>query len=144
MTENKKPVMNKELLEKVAQKILDEPRRLRMGRWLEKLDDLYKNDREYPPCGTVGCIAGWAVQIHMEENKSPLDVEDYQNYPDFENEGQKILGLTYQQRRGLFFQENWPFEFRYNWENIQNFDDRYVERAKLAAARIRHMIETGE
>jgi hypothetical protein len=47
--------------------ILEEPRRIRMGIWLESIMDPVRFSRiekqETPSCGTVGCIGGWTEAL---------------------------------------------------------------------------------
>ena len=53
--------INVELLEKVKAKIREEPRRMDMADWGRVIDPRrIEGDDNLPPCGTVGCIAGWA------------------------------------------------------------------------------------
>jgi len=61
-----KTKLNVTLLRKVMKHILEEPRRLRQSEWLAKKGDAYYKHvprKERPPCGTVACIAGWAVEL---------------------------------------------------------------------------------
>ncbi len=53
--------MNVELLDQIKQAILEEPRRIRMYDWVTRISDVPEDKR--PPCGTVACIAGWAVAL---------------------------------------------------------------------------------
>ena len=53
--------MNTRLLRKVQKHILEEPRRLNMDIILD--DRVSARDPKNPPCGTVGCIAGWAIVL---------------------------------------------------------------------------------
>jgi hypothetical protein len=48
-----------ELLGDVAEAILREPKRFDFGNWLEHIPAEHGG----PACGTVGCIAGWAVVL---------------------------------------------------------------------------------
>jgi hypothetical protein len=54
--------MNVKLLRKIQKHILEEPRRLDMDVVLVKDIDP-ASWRDAPPCGTVGCIAGWACAL---------------------------------------------------------------------------------
>lgn len=63
------------LLRKVAEHILEEPRRLNMNYWRRPLGSsegkIYQARMENgewrelpsPPCGTIGCIKGWADEL---------------------------------------------------------------------------------
>jgi len=115
--------MNVELLEKVKQHILEEPKRLRMG------TILHTNAKERgwdntPVCNTVGCIAGWtcvlggspAVRAHSSIARDLLDV-------------------THEQGERLFF--SYPDGFEHIFD-----DDGSEETAKLVAKRIDLFIKT--
>jgi hypothetical protein len=49
------------LLSEIAKLALAEPKRLRMGMWLDR--KAARTFADAPACGTVGCIAGWAVML---------------------------------------------------------------------------------
>lgn len=87
--------INKELLERVKQHILEEPRRLNMDFLLLPVSCLSHWDADaLPPCGTVGCIAGWATFLtHGAEKAHEMDPWV---------EGMKILGLDDLQASRLF------------------------------------------
>lgn len=57
----------RDLLLAVREAIIEEPRRLNMRLWrATKVVDastLHEYHAEAPPCGTVGCIAGWAFTL---------------------------------------------------------------------------------
>lgn len=98
--------MNIERLRAVKQKILDEPESFDMSDW---------------ECGTTRCIGGWACLLF------PKEVDRY-----FSESASRILGLDHLQREKLFYQDEWPPEFR----------DPKIDPAKIAAARIEHFIST--
>jgi hypothetical protein len=102
--------MNVELLLKVKQAILDEPARLNMDNFLKSSD--YYHDQE-PACGTVGCIAGWAVIIDaLGRDLSPQSIKKarlsiYEG--DVEKKACKLLGLEYTGLHPLFYPWGaWP------------------------------------
>lgn len=81
-----------------------------------------------PPCGTAACIAGWANLLTggMEEG-------DHFRAAD-------VLGLDREMAWNVFGADSWPDHF---WTQFRKA--RYPKvRAKIAAARIEHLIETGE
>jgi len=83
--------MNVELLLKVKQHILAEPRRLDMGEWLlqgEPGEILCGST--FPECGTIGCISGWA-EILSGQGMS----------------GEVVLELTPAQECELFYTTQW-------------------------------------
>lgn len=70
----KKTSLNMELFKKIKKHILARPSRLRMDTWVRRgnpKDTIYNHMPGYgepenfklPDCGTVGCIAGWAVLL---------------------------------------------------------------------------------
>lgn len=81
-----------ELLQKVKAHILEEPRRLNMDNWgitrtryndtfgRDKVKDTYAEScpvYEFPPCNTVGCIAGWTAMLSgIEPDNATLIVDN--------------------------------------------------------------------
>ncbi len=144
--------MNKELLERVAQHIEAEPRRLQMSSWVEASPK--------SPCGTTACIAGWAVLLTAPDFDAALDVARTPTLDDegaddswahearvlrtvgrededFDQAGRELLGIDRQQADRLFYMIGWPAEF------VSGYDGRNAaEAARIAAARIRHFIAT--
>jgi hypothetical protein len=96
--------MNKELLMKVAKHVLAEPNRLDMnhllikdlipgGHYMYADDD--DSDHDVPPCGIVGCIAGWSVVISSGDDVIKRSIEYW-------GAGTKALELTPVQADRLF------------------------------------------
>lgn len=98
--------MNVEMLLKIKAHILEEPKRVNMDVFRIRKNDmecatqpndlLEKHVDSWPACGTVGCIAAWALMLDgMEEwwRCSPADW------------AARLLDLT---NRRLFFVEHWP------------------------------------
>lgn len=60
-----KPKTAYELLQRVCEHILEEPRRYNQERWLMRGKRYIKDfGLSAPACGTVGCRAGWIVLLH--------------------------------------------------------------------------------
>lgn len=129
--------MNVKLLRKVKKHILEEPRRFAMGTWLKKYtpgtlidepDSEAFVTRRVPACGTVGCIAGWTVDLTGGKS----------NRAAFESTARRRLEISPTKSTRLFYTYAWP----------QKFLDRYLNantkqtRAKIAAERIEHFIST--
>lgn len=102
--------MNKELLLRVKAHILEEPRRLNMSNWMDRVEigaeiaHIYESGSvhimrqdEVPPCGTVGCIAGWAAVL----DGVPMD--DIGGWA-----GREALGLNEFEGGELFYPGYWP------------------------------------
>jgi hypothetical protein len=116
--------MNTELLLKVKEEILAEPRKLHMDTWLWDARDFLEVDGEgvpeerMPPCKTVGCIAGWAVAV--SDPRPPSEVAEDARFSfgfDAAKRAQSLLGLK---SRKLFHHDEeaaagsggyWPEEF---------------------------------
>lgn len=81
----------------------------------------------FPKCGTVGCIAGWACLL--SGNNGFIDAFD---------PAATLLNLDNPGR--LFYEDNWPEPFATQYAKAK----RPSQRAKTAAARIEHLITTGE
>ena len=131
--------MNKELLLKVKEAILREPENFRMDRWLHKRQP---ND---PTCNTTACIGGWAVVLH--ENSTPVAEYYKRAEVDFvfgekvEPLATEFLGLDYEQKERLFYDENWPWEFESRFRDAER-DKNKTLMAQIAAERIDHFIAT--
>lgn len=136
-TKQPKSKLNVKLLRKIQKHILEEPRRFFMAwftalgkpgtKFASKWSDLAAT---VPPCGTAHCIAGWAN--HFTDHEDASDVVH----------AAKVLRLS---ESGvywwnLFEAGDWPEPFRWHYENAKT----PKARAKIAAARIDHLIEHGE
>lgn len=130
----------------VKQHILDEPNRLCMMNWIEEghspfdyLDGLHRDTGDVPlnpPCGTVGCIAGWICILNNRKEKAGPCVAieilmenryDAEIYTAFHN---------------LFHTSRWDTDLRkrFTTDNLRQRAsaaaeqiDRFVERHKIAA-----------
>ncbi len=135
--------MNVELLEKVRKHILEEPKRINMKNWIinpfilrDKFQEL-KYQNKLPACDTVGCIAGWALQVSSKKKLTSFDKGD----------AQVKLNLTYEQANRLFLLENmatdknyWPAYFENKLKNLNPGTRAY---ARVVSQRIKHFIATG-
>lgn len=123
--------MNVELLQKIKQAILEEPRRIDMTSWA-----LHPLSVENPPaCNTVACIAGWAVALTNNlRGKALSGFEDGIEYT-----AEKYLDLPYPFSRRLFYMSRWPRTFQ---ERLIYLSPRTPEYARVVADRIDHFIAT--
>jgi hypothetical protein len=127
--------INVELLEKVKAHILEEPRRFNMSLFVfnqGEIEDLPKNER--PPCGTMACIAGWAVML--ADGPPAIINDDY--YLTVEDRAVEVLGLNEEQVGALFYDPAWPEKYADAYENART----PRQRARVAARRIDHFIKT--
>lgn len=118
--------MNVELLERVKQHILEEPKRLRMG-FVHATGDWVADLTNPPSCGTVGCIAGWTCVL----GNAPM--RNGQRY--HSSQARDLLNITEEQGDRLFF--NAPEGYTDVWK-----DDGSEATAKLCAERIDLFIAT--
>jgi aspartyl/asparaginyl-tRNA synthetase len=102
--------MNTELLQKIKQKIIENPSHLDMNTW---------------SCGTTACIAGWAGKLSnikfpdvLEPLSSSKFIAQYSCEP--MEMGIRLLDLTYAQAYRLFFVNNWPIELREAYDNAKS------------------------
>lgn len=105
--------MNIELLRKVQAHIKEEPKRLNMDMWLITRDSAHSAgyQLDFPPCGTVGCIKGWANFL-SGRHRHDLII------------GKDDLGLNYEQSKRLFFVEHWPEVFKKLYRLANTPEDR--------------------
>jgi hypothetical protein len=138
------PRLNKRLLNKVIAHILEEPRRLEMNQVLCPARDLIREQENRPPCGTVGCIAGWTYVLSRK--KPRLNI-----YPGTVwRIAQKELGLSTLEAERLFaeprhagngyYEAFWPIKLarRYLAAKTQR------KRAEITVERIRLFAETNK
>lgn len=121
------------LLRKIQRHILAEPRRLYMN-WFVKTGapgEVFRsdvgNDQIMPDCGTAACIAGWANILTHGNDPSDYDRAVMQ------------LGMS-EYKPEIFDAPRWPEPFHFEYEVSETPE----KRAKIAAARIEHLITTGE
>lgn len=125
--------MKVRLLRKVAKEIEREPRKLDMRKLAETVEPAAS--RDYPPCGTVGCIAGWACLL----SDITVDHADW-------DLGKELLGLNNAQAARLFTAPEAGYNGNLCWPH--SFAVRYVKaktprgRMLAAVARIEHFIRT--
>lgn len=128
----RKPKLNVRLLRRVKRHILAEPKRLLMAAYVmrgtpRKKFDGDNGQQSFPQCGTVGCIAGWACLLSGNgEEQNAFDP------------AAALLNLTDPSK--LFFEGSWPLPFADQYQLAKT----PAKRAKIAAARIEHLITTGE
>ena len=124
--------MNIELLRKVQAHIMEEPARLLMSRWSQRVTGkthvggLWEGFKELPvpSCGTVCCIAGWTCVISQRKPSEEKAIE--------------LLELDMDQGDRLFLVGQWPEAFA-----IAYFDaDTPEQRAQVACGRIDRFIKT--
>lgn len=114
--------MNVRLLRKVKDHILAEPRRLDMSVLMS-----FPSGESAPPCGTVGCIAGWANYLEGGSRGGILTATKLLE-----------LGRGYARRDRLFFIVFWPGNFSTRYINAKDAKTR----AEVTAERIEHFIKT--
>lgn len=117
---------NVHLLRIAQEKIREEPRRLDMGAWLQDPSETDVRDNP-PPCGAVGCIAGWVWVANggtMENFPFSLEVRD-------------LLGLDLPQENRLFFTDEWPEDLE---EAYNEAKPGSIERAEITCERIDRFI----
>ena len=85
--------MNITLFRKIRKHILEEPKRINLNHWVDPYS-------EVAPCGTEGCIAGWACVLGIPQ-ASPIEIcED--PLINFSSMARALLGISPGQEVGLF------------------------------------------
>jgi hypothetical protein len=126
--------MNVELLQRVKQHILEEPRRLDMDDWAHTSNEA--------PCGTQACIAGWACVL---TGKATLNPRGYYTFGDPLSDsyvspsrvGGQALGLTPDEADRLFYaygaeeeeDYGWPNEYRLRYERATDAKEKAIATA---------------
>lgn len=135
--------MNVELLRQIVAHIQQVPGRLVMRVYLLRkskdvpyennvrlMDDLGES-LEFPPCGTVGCIAGWAIALSNLHGLNP----DY-----IEMNACRLLRLPSREGSKLFHLINWPDVFYHRYVKALTAE----ARAEVLKDRVEHFIATRE
>lgn len=131
-----KSKLNVKLLRRIQEHITKEPKRLFMAWYITKGEPgaLFAGDEDkpaqLPPCGTAACIAGWAILL------SDKELEAERN--GFSSTAGPLLGI--EDTGSVFLADEWPHPFR---ERYRKAVTRKA-RAKIAVARIEHLITKGE
>ena len=137
--------MNIEMLNRVKQTILDEPRKVNMHVFLERYTiNMMKEESAYiPPCGTHACIAGWACILDAMDKRG-ITIEEINwdtirnNYMNVHGKARKILAISWEEQNKLFYLKDWPPEFAKRYDDSETAQ----ERAEATAQRIEHFIAT--
>jgi hypothetical protein len=107
------------ILREVIKLVEEEPRKLDMNRWAVQIPEYKRNDTA-PVCGTIGCIAGWTVMLHITEQQKmealkesetrsfQVALEDIVNAYSIEEAARDILNIDSYASDQLFYVENWP------------------------------------
>lgn len=131
-----KTKINVKLLRKVQRTIVAEPLRVDMTIWAAPSE--YSN--QSPPCGAVGCIAGWAM-LHV--SKRSLNIEAryiWELDPEAnQDKAAELLSLSYDQARRLFISDHWPTKFKNRLAFAKEGTPKY---ARVVSDRIDHFIKT--
>lgn len=152
--------LNIPLIRRIQRHILAEPRRFDMYRWAAP--------SKTAPCGTSGCIAGWALMlrpraplgkklpdllkfmagpgVYVPATDKELDAcswaVDDQIYRAIRDRAAKRLGLDNETlARQVFFAESWPEPFNGLYSSV---DSDPTTRAAIAVARLEYLIATGQ
>lgn len=131
--------MNKNLLLKVKEKILQEPKQFLMRTWYSSVlsenpetlvlqNGVIKRKVKIPNCGTAACIAGWAACILNKKKPSEASLVILPSEEDF--------GISISSYYKLTRFQAWPLKFQ------KHRKEGTVPFAKQAAARIDHFIAT--
>lgn len=132
--------MNVRMLRKLEKWIMAEPRRFDMRNWSGNQRIINKNK---PPCGTVGCLAGMACHMqgmNLTPGMSEVSKDEY-----IPGVATKILDLTAGQAERLFYIAGmhysdiaWPASFAAAYKKAKT----PTAKVKVAVARIEHFIKT--
>lgn len=132
------------LLRRIQKHILEEPRRFFMngfGFTAKNEPDWFRlrfadASMEMPPCKTAACIAGTAnLLTGCRRFGAHIRAARLIGVPTFEESRKNGVN-----NHPLFETNGWPYKFRYAYRDANTSE----KRAKVAAARIEHLIKTGE
>lgn len=127
-----KKKMNVKLLRRIQRHVIEVPKRLDMECFLDRTTDSYVVHKKMPECGTVGCIAGWAVALSTKELVP---------YVNIASTAAKFLSIREEEAEKLFYPHQWPEEFE---DRLREAKPQTLKHAQLTVERIDHFIKTGE
>lgn len=127
--------MNIKALKQVQRDMEHRPTQVNMGSYFSRT--VPRGHDKPGGCGTTGCIAGFAIWRKLKA-KNLQQASKIEIKLDDRTEGEKALGLTHTQSHNLFYQENWPLEFRERMVMART-PKQYTE---AVIDRITHFIET--
>lgn len=152
-----RPVVNRDLLLKVKEKILAEPAQFEMEALFKDQSrfrlEIYSADlpREVPNCGTAACIAGWAIAVHLGENPNSAE----KNWIRTKISLAELLGISHectcgfeeedccrswhgesQRFRALCYVFGWPEEKQAAWHAAQDLEGRAQIAAEVIDLRL--------
>ena len=153
-----------EKLRKLQRYIQEEPRRFNLKYWgmscnpdnygtleVEEGDEDFTEtlEKQRPPCGTIGCLAGSICII--EGLIRPRFIENVSIYKfpyDTSKLAEVALGISEKDADKLFLCKSW-FDSKFGWpdefaEELELYSPGSKEYADVAVRRIDHYIETGE
>lgn len=130
--------MNVKLLRKVKRHILEEPKRLDMNTFVSRRMS-WRPEEERPECGTVACVAGWAVLLdRIDKGKGLPRRVDNSFYMRVALNAGALLGLSYEESNRLFMFSGWPKELDHAYYAATT----PRQRARVTARRIELFIKT--
>jgi hypothetical protein len=141
------------LLRRVRELVLAEPKRINMAVAQVRLDDQLSNRafnhvgeefrareyvKEFPPCNTVGCVAGWGDAVVL--GGTPLDFDE-RTWPEVEERATNYFEFEEYGVNGdeLYFVENWPYDLKEKYAAAEKAND-HEAMAEATAERITRII----
>lgn len=127
--------INVELLLRVKEQALREPKRIRMAYWFTDGEG-EDQDPHHPiefmqDCDTAGCIGGWGLVL--------AGVEHVCGWEHARQEMLRVFGLDEPQAMRLFHLGHWPEDLRDRHYEAELFS---IQRAQIIAERIDRFIAT--
>lgn len=122
----------------------EDPRRLLMDKFVVKEgSDLARQiqelrvypNLEFPPCGTVGCIAGWICMIFGGQ----CALDDCYNEAGIASELLGTVGYKPYADR-LFYMHNWPRKFNHAYYDAPTVKDRVEVTCERIDYFIKHLV----
>lgn len=131
--------MNTRLLRKVAEHIAEEPNRLFMTAGIVSTDELREFDVTMkPPCGTVGCIAGWSLVVKRKNKQRAINHFSEAGWLGTHAAAKRDLRLSESEAMRLFYLSGWPTNLGNAFQTAQTPQ----QRASVTIARIERFIKT--
>ena len=123
--------LNVEALRQIQALFREEPDKCHMESWAS----YYPNG-----CGTVGCIAGWAIMFQaIKDGRYTCKDRSLHHVPyacSPAGTGAELLGLSGSEADTLFFPGNWPEPFMTRWA-----DGDQKQKAAVTCEMIEHIIQ---
>lgn len=124
--------VNVKLLKKVRALIVKEPKKLDMRTWANRINKRDIIPNVDPPCGTIACLAGWAILASRPKKEWNRMFDRYGNliklkgFKSFSDAAANLIGIPIEDCP--FGEVSWKSEDVVNWIDQQIYNAERVKK----------------